>query len=233
MNIMIRIGISLLVLALVPLAVSAQQDENLENLQVGVETGTMLLADIPITHFEEADSWSVNMPIDQGVALSAARKGRPLEVPQIDPNDGTRNDYVLGTKIMFNQRGFAYFTANPPKPIKIPGITKAVSVWVCGRSYRHRLFLHVFDYKGSVMILDMGLLDFVGWKKISIAIPTHIEQDNYHNTEWRGLSLAGLSVQCDPEEAYGVYYVYFDEIRAVTDIYNEEYRDEDDMSDGW
>jgi hypothetical protein len=221
-----------LALTLVPLAASAQE-EKLENLQVGIETGTQLLADIPITHFEDADSWSANMSVDQGVIVGMARRGRPLEVPQIDSNDGTKSDYVLGAKVMFNQRGYATFTVTPPKPIKIPGITKAISVWVCGRSFNHRLYVHLFDYKGSLMILDMGPVDFVGWKKMSIAIPSHIAQDNYHSTEWRGLSFAGMSVRCDPEESYGVYYAYFDELRAVTDIYNEEYRDEDDMSDGW
>jgi hypothetical protein len=89
------------------------------------------------------------------------------------------------------------------------------------------------DYKGEKRVLDMGLLDFVGWKKLSIAIPVSIEQDNYNNTEWRGISFTGFVVKCDPSESYGVYYVYFDELRAITDIYNEEYRDEDDMNDGW
>lgn len=223
---------SFLTLLLVPFAVCAQ-DESLENLQVGIETGTQLLADIPITHFEDADSWAVTMPVDMGIALSMARRGRPLEVPQTDPNDGTQSEYVLGVKVLFNQRGYSYFTLNPPRPIKIPGITKVISAWVCGRSFKHRLFVHLFDYKGAQMVLDMGPLDFVGWKKVNVVIPASIEQDNYHNTEWRGLSLAGFSVRCDPEEAYGVYYLYLDELRAITDIYNEEYRDEDDMADGW
>lgn len=220
------------ILLAIPLAVFAQE-EKLENLKVGVETGTQLLIDIPVTHFEDADTWSAGMPIDQGVVVSMARRGRPLDVPEKDPNDGTKSDYVLGVKVMFNQRGFANFFMYPSKPIKVPGITKAISLWVCGRSFKHRLFLHVYDYKGTLNILDMGLLDFVGWKKLFIAIPASIAQDNYHNTEWRGISIAGLSIQTDPEEAYGVYYSYFDELRAVTDIYSEEYRDEDDMQDGW
>jgi hypothetical protein len=79
----------------------------------------------------------------------------------------------------------------------------------------------------------MGLLDFVGWKKLTIAVPSTIQQYNYHNTEWRGISFNGFSIETDPEESYGVYYVYFDEIVASSDIYSEENRDEDDMADGW
>jgi hypothetical protein len=182
---------------------------------------------------ENADTWGTSMPLDQDFIISMKRRGRPLEVPQVDPNDGTENQYVLGVKISFTQRGYSRFRMSPSRPIKIPGITKAISMWVCGRSFRNRLYIHVLDYEGNPMILDMGLLDFVEWKKLSIAIPSSIKQYNYHNTEWRGISFSGMSIETDPEEAYGVYYVYFDEIFAKTDIYSEENRDEDDMEDGW
>jgi len=229
---LVFILICALTLLLFPVGLFAQE-QDVENLQIGVETAGQLLADISVTHFEDADTWSANMPLDQGVILSMKRKGRPLDVSETDPNDGAESKYVLGVKVAFNQRGYARFTLYPTKPIKIPGITKAVSVWICGRSFKHRLFLHVLDYRGNPMYLDMGLLDFVGWKKLIIAVPTTIDQYNYHNTEWRGLSINGFSIETDPEESYGTYYVYFDELRAISDIYSEENRDEDDMQDGW
>jgi hypothetical protein len=34
-------------------------------------------------------------------------------------------------------------------------------------------------------------------------------------------------------ESYGSYYVYFDDLRATTDLFAESYRDKDDMPDGW
>jgi hypothetical protein len=40
-------------------------------------------------------------------------------------------------------------------------------------------------------------------------------------------------VNCDPTEAFGSYYVYFDDLRAVTDLFAEDSRDEDDMADAW
>jgi hypothetical protein len=219
-------------LTLVPLTLIAQE-EDVEDLRVGVTTSRQILADIPVTHFEDADAWESHMAVDQGIVLSMKRRGRPLELPEVDPNDGTENHFVLGVKVAFNQRAHAYVSIRPPKPIKVPGITKAISVWICGRSFKHRLYCHLLDYKGTEMIVDMGLLDFAGWKKVSVAVPTTIEQEAYHSLEWRGVSLAGFSIRTDPEESYGVYYVYFDELRAITDIYLEEHRDEDDMEDGW
>lgn len=223
---------SVIFLISLPLMVIAQETD-VENLQIGIETAGKLIADIPVTHYEDADTWRVNMAVDQGIIFSMKRRGRPLEVNEIDPNDGTKNEYVLGIKVAFNQRGYSRFRINPPRPIKVPGITKAITVWVCGRSFQHRLYAHVLDYEGNEMMLDMGLLDFVGWKKLSIAVPTSIRQHNYHDVDWRGVSFSGWSIETDPEESYGIYYVYFDELRAITDIYTEEHRDEDDMHDGW
>ena len=161
------------VIFLVPLCLFAQE-EDLEELKVGIETAGKLLADIPITHFEDADTWNSVMSIDQGIIISMRRRGRPLEIAAIDPNDGTENENVFGARVAFTQRGYSTFRMSPPRPIKVPGITKALSVWVCGRSFQHRLYAHVLDYEGNEMMLDMGMLDFVGWRKVSRPIPSSI-----------------------------------------------------------
>lgn len=232
MNKTIVIIVSFFVLALIPLSLIAQE-QDIESLQVGVQTASQLLVDLPVTHFEDADTWTSNMPVDQGLVFSMRRKGRPLEVPDTDPIDGTKNEYVLGVKVAFNHRSHANVSVRPKKPIKIPGITKALSIWVCGRSFRHRLYVHLIDHKGDEMMISLGLLDFAGWKRISIPVPATIKQEEYHNIEWRGVSFSGMTIQTDPEDSYGSFYVYFDELRAVTDIFQEENRDEDDMTDGW
>ncbi|MDR2049403.1 MAG: flagellar filament outer layer protein FlaA, partial [Treponema sp.] len=40
-------------------------------------------------------------------------------------------------------------------------------------------------------------------------------------------------IDCDPMEAYGSYYIYFDDLRAVTDLFAEDIKDADDPSDMW
>ncbi|MDR0706482.1 MAG: flagellar filament protein FlaA, partial [Treponema sp.] len=32
---------------------------------------------------------------------------------------------------------------------------------------------------------------------------------------------------------YGTYYLYLDDLRAVTDLFLEDNRDSDDIADGW
>jgi hypothetical protein len=48
-----------------------------------------------------------------------------------------------------------------------------------------------------------------------------------------GIKILGFIVRPDPAESYGSYYIYFDAIRAWTDLFAEENRDEDDFTDAW
>jgi hypothetical protein len=60
-----------------------------------------------------------------------------------------------------------------------------------------------------------------------------VVQRNYHYNNQMGIKVTGFRIDCDPAEAQGTYYVYFDDLRAVTDLFAEYNRDEDDMPDGW
>jgi hypothetical protein len=48
-----------------------------------------------------------------------------------------------------------------------------------------------------------------------------------------GIRVTGFRINCDPMEAQGSYYIYFDDLRAVTDLFAENDRDPDDMNDAW
>jgi hypothetical protein len=58
-------------------------------------------------------------------------------------------------------------------------------------------------------------------------------QSEFHYTYRSGIQITGLKIETDPLDSYGTYYVYFDDMRAVTDLFGESKRDSDDMSDGW
>jgi hypothetical protein len=118
-------------------------------------------------------------------------------------------------------------------PIPIEGITKTISVWAVGRNYNHVLKVMLEDYFGRHMELTLGKLNFMGWKKMTVAVPPDIVQSEYHFTYKSGLRVLGFRVEGDPMESYGTYYLYLDDLRAVTDLFAESYRDTDDMVDGW
>jgi hypothetical protein len=60
-----------------------------------------------------------------------------------------------------------------------------------------------------------------------------IIQRNYHYNSQMGLKVIGFKIETDLLESFGSYYIYFDDMRAVTDLFAEDARDEDDMVDGW
>ena len=103
----------------------------------------------------------------------------------------------------------------------------------------HQLWLLVQDYNGNNFEIWMGSLEFSGWKKITAAIPPSpdgehgiVQQSVYHGDK-PGLRIVGFRVDCNPMEARGSFYMYLDDMRAVTDLYDLENRDEDDMMDNW
>ena len=204
---------------------------------IGQDQAQQLLQEVSISKFEDAGFWQVYMPIDQGVVESRRFEGAPaLKEPLPEEEElgiAEPDDYVLGVKASFFRRGDAQIYVQPLRPLQVPGITKTISVWVVGRNFNHLLNVVVADYFGNVNILPMGTLNFTGWKQMTVAVPPSIVQQDYHYSDRMGLQILGFLIEPDMMEAYGTYYIYFDDLRAYTDLFADEYRDADDMIDSW
>ena len=209
---------------------------------IGVDTAQQQLKEVSVDKFEHEGFWRAFMSSDTGYVTSRLFPGGP-EGKEAIPEEESLNvpdRYVLGTRVDFLRRGHTSFTVYPERPIPIEVITKTLSVWVAGRNFNHTLSILIQDYFGREFELYMGKLNFQGWKKLTVAIPAQggdgrngIVQRNYHYSSQTGIKVLGLRVDCDPMEAQGSYYVYFDDLRAVTDLFSEGSRDPDDMSDAW
>jgi hypothetical protein len=210
--------------------------------RVGVESAQQRLKEVSVDKFENAGFWLSSMSADDGFTTTRLFEGGPAgKQPVEEEKDLNLSDiYVLGTRVDYLRRGAAEFTIFPVRPIPIEGITKTISVWVVGRNYNHTLKILIQDFFGNKFELYMGKLNFQGWKKLTVAIPPQgadgrsgIVQRNYHYNNQMGLKVVGFKVECNPMEAFGSYYIYFDDLRAVTDLFAEENRDPDDMVDSW
>jgi hypothetical protein len=213
----------------------AQNQDNPENL--GRDTAQQQLQEVSISKFEDPGFWRVYMPIDQGIIESRRFEGSPNDKEILPEEDqlgiATPDDYVLGVKASFFRRGNSELYIQPIRPLQAPGITKTISMWVVGRNFNHRLSVVVSDYFGNVNVLDMGKLNFSGWKRMTVAVPPTIVQRDYHYNDRMGLQIIGFIIEPDLMETYGTYYVYFDDLRVYTDLFAEESRDPDDMVDSW
>jgi hypothetical protein len=218
--------------------------------KIGIETAQQKLMEISVDKFEAAGFWEVKISSDEGVVNGRLFEGQPQESKDNPLKNDPRNSepvaakdkYVFGAKTEFYQRGYNEIYVSAKRPIPIEGIAKTISVWVIGRNYNHNLYIELKDFFGNSFELPMGKLNFQGWKKLSVAIPpqnpdgrTGIVQRNFHYASHQGLKIVGFRIECDPEEAFGTYYVYFDDLRAVTDLFSEDLHnlDKDDMADTW
>ncbi len=204
---------------------------------IGVDTAQQKLKEVSISKFEDAGFWKIEMDRDAGVTTLRRLPGGPLDkepIPDEEKIGLTESDkFVLGAKIQFYKRGYVSFFIRPERPLPVEGISKTLSLWVVGRNTPHVLKVLISDQFGHKAEITMGKLNFSGWKKMTVAIPTTIIQRDYHYINRQGIKIEGLRVDCDPAETYGSYFLYIDDMRAVTDLFSEETRDVDDMMDNW
>ena len=239
-----KAGIVLIILVLAAGVAVAQSELDEENAgepnaeQIGTDTAQQALRTVSISKFEDPGFWYATMPQDQGFIQLRRFEGKPADKEALEGEEEIENldqqdRYVLGAKVKFYKRGANSFSIMPVRPLPVEGITKTVSVWVIGRNYNHRLSLIVEDSFGTRADITMGKLNFSGWKKMTVAIPPTIKQRDFHYSHKQGLKILGFRVDCAPAETYGTYYIYFDGLRATTDLFTEENRDPDDMPDTW
>ena len=237
-----RFIITILIVLFAATGVFAQEIGEPDAQQLGIMEAQQKLKEVSVDKFEYDGFWRVTMSTDEGYPTARLFEGAPAaKIPIPEEEDLNIPDkYVLGVRIDFLRRGTNSFTIYPMRPLPIEGITKTVSIWVAGRNFNHTLNLLLEDAFGRYFELYMGKLNFQGWKKLTVAIPPQapdgvhgIVQRNYHYNNMMGIKITGFRVDCDMLEAYGSYYVYFDDLRAVTDLFAEDLKDADDMSDMW
>lgn len=209
--------------------------------RIGNDSARQALREVSVDRFEREGAWNVHISSDYGVISGRLFDGSPAAKEELnDANNQQMEDtHVLGVKVEFFKRGINSFYITSARPLPIEGIAKTVSMWVCGRNMGHQLFLLVQDYNGNQFELWFGSLEFSGWKKLTVAIPPSVDgvhgivQSSVYHGDKPGLRILGFRVDCDTEDAQGSYYMYMDDLRAVTDLYDMENSDEDDMSDNW
>lgn len=214
-------------------------EPNPEN--VGNDSAMEALREVSVDKFEREGAWNVHMSPDYGIISGRLFSGNPsMKEPLEEDKDKKDQDtQVLGVKVEFFKRGVNSFYITSERPLPIEGITKTISVWVCGRNQDHDLYVLIQDYFGNNFELYMGNLGFTGWKKLTAVVPPSLDgehgiiQHSAYYGDRPGVRILGFRVDCDPMLARGTFYMYLDDLRVVTDLYDMENHDEDDMADNW
>jgi len=206
---------------------------------IGNDSARQALKEVSVDRFELEGGWNAAISPDNGVISARLFDGSPAAKEPLKGDEQAVDTKVLGVKVEFFHRGINSFYIRSARPIPIEGVTKTLSLWVAGRNMDHSLYALVQDYYGNNFELYVGSLGFSGWKKMQVAVPPTpdgehgIIQSSAYDGVRPGLRVTGFRVDCNPMLARGTYYIYLDDLRAVTDLYDIENRDEDDMKDDW
>ncbi len=209
---------------------------------LGMDSSQQKLEDVTVEQFEDPGLWYGSIMNEYGFIQLMQKQGFPKKRETYDKeriaNEQAINapigTSILGVKVTFFKRAVVSFGINPVRPLPIPGLAKTVSIWVVGRSFNHTMKVVLEDFFGNRYTVPFDKkLTFQGWDKLTAVIPPSVAQSEKHFTGRAGIKIVGLTVNCDLKETYGTFYMYLDDMSAITDLFTEESRDIDDVVDDW
>lgn len=196
-----------------------------------------------LNDFEDCEDWRAVATSPLGDTKIRKYPGKPTKIKEdgnvepeqyelTDENGNThKDDYVIGVKTYFIDRGYDRVEVLPPNEYIIRGKAKEIRVWALGRKFRHTLYVKLRDYRGTAHKIKIGKLDFWGWREMSVIVPGWLPQSASYAMLDKNLHFVSLFVESDMYETPGTFYVYFDNLRVVTDL--SEFTGDPNIRDNW
>lgn len=184
----------------------------------------------------ESSLWKGSMDKQQGSIVVRPLKGKAMgkEAPAGSENIPTTDISVMGIKVTFSRRAIGTIVLKPSRPIPVPGYVQSLSVWADGRNTEHLISILVEDINGKELLLPLGKLNFYGWKQLKTAVPPNKLVQHEKGMKNSGLLIKAIQIKTSINDSKGVFYLYLDDLRAVTNLVEEkQYADEGSISDAW
>jgi len=139
----------------------------------------------------------------------------------------------LGIMGKFDRRGYNWIDIYPvatgggenadPEEIPIPGRATYLDLWVWGSNLNFSIEAYVRDYRGVVHVINMGNINYTGWKNLRANIPNNIPQSKRILPHFAGLKFVKFRIWTQPVEQVDNFYIYFDQFKVLTDTFETIY----------
>jgi len=116
-----------------------------------------------------------------------------------------------------------------PFEIPMPGRVRNMDLWVWGSNLNYRIEAYVRDSQGIVHRLQLGTLNFAGWRNLSANIPGSIRQDSRVLPAHAQLHFVKFRLWTQPNERVDNFFVYFNRFQILTDVF-EDFFDGDELA---
>ena len=143
-------------------------------------------------------------------------------------------DYeVLGINAKFDRQGYNNLEIVPVvdadaeewehNPLPLKGRVKSFDLWVWGSQFDYDIEVHLMDYNGINWVLPLGNLKYSGWKNLAADIPNYIPQATQYIPYYKQMTFEKLMIWTKPAEAVNQYYVYIDQLKILTDVFESRF----------
>ncbi|NIZ46824.1 flagellar filament outer layer protein FlaA [Entomospira nematocerorum] len=122
----------------------------------------------------------------------------------------------------FTQRGRNFIEIIPtrdgstPSPLPLTDEVRALGVWVWGSNFNYTFLAVVEDADGVQHRINMGRLNYMGWRNLTATIPNTINQRNATFPLRRTLRLVKFIIDVNPAERADNFFVYIDNVTTIS-----------------
>lgn len=154
----------------------------------------------------------------------------PKAIESSIPDDKKSSQRVMGVNAEWSKKGRNYVDIIPCElgttnylPIEFEGAVDSIDLWVWGANYNYYLDVVLEDWHGVSHRLPICTLDFVGWQPKKVRIPHWIPQTVKYLPHSKPLKLTKFVITTFRDERIDSFYVYFDEIKYLTNNYHDPF----------
>lgn len=235
-----KIFIALLLLFAVFFTAPFSYGINSSKTTIKGDVDAMELRSIVVEGWENEPWDATALPAPPQVMLDKTKlvEGKPRNL-EFDKED----QKSMGLRFQFIYPGYNTITLTPPKDkvvkrytgqldennqpkyvevpgLELPGQVKALSMWVLGRGNAYDMDFWIEDWTGDTHVLKVGSLDFIGWRPITVDIPSSIPQSIEAYPQTKSLVLKKIVLKTTPKTSTEEVVFFFDSLKVLTDLYD-------------